>query len=212
MKTCFIFGAMPVSKIRIKPQKDDLIIAADAGVKTLEKLGITADYLVGDFDSLSYVPDGENVIVHPVKKDETDTILAIDTAFDKGYNNFIIYGCLGGRLDHTVASIGTASYIAEKGGTSVFIDNDTFLTVLKKNTISFTKENKGIISVFAVSDIAKGVNIKNLLYTLSNAEISPDFPLGVSNEFIGECSAISVEKGKLLIIWNGELGSYKIGG
>ncbi len=203
---------MPTEDLTIKPFEDDLIIAADGGLKSLEKFNINPDLIVGDFDSLEYTPEGKNVIKHPVQKDETDTILAVDIAFSKGYDNFIIYGCLGGRLDHTLASIQTASYIAEKGGKSVFIDNETYLTVIKQNKITFTKENTGIISIFAVSDIAVGVNVSNLLYSLENADISPDFPLGVSNEFTGKNATVSVEKGKLCLIWNGKNGEYTIGG
>ncbi len=211
MKTCFIFGSMPLKKTPIIPSVDDLIIAADAGLKNLEEYSIMPNLIVGDFDSLEYTPEGDNVIKHPVKKDETDTILAVDIAFKKGYDNFIIYGCLGGRLDHTMASIQTASYIAEKGGTSVFVDDETYLTVIKENKITFSEENKGIISVFAISDIAVGVNISNLLYSLENADLSPDFPLGVSNEFIGKPSTISVKIGKICIIWNTQAGKYTIG-
>ena len=212
MKACFIFGAMPVDNIAVRPTDDDLVIAADGGFITLEKFSITPDLIVGDFDSLSYTPVGDNVIKHPVKKDETDTILAIDVAFSKGYTNFIIYGCLGGRLDHTLGSIQTAAYVAEKGGTSIFIDNETFLTVIKENTISFSDKNQGVISVFAISEKAEGVDLSGLLYSLKNAELTPDYPLGVSNEFIGENACITVNHGKLCIIWNGKNGEFKIGG
>ncbi len=203
---------MATDKIVLTPSEDDLIIAADGGLKSLEKFNIKPHLIVGDFDSLNYIPKGDNVIKHPVQKDETDTILAVDTAINKGYYNFVVYGCLGGRLDHTVASIQTASYISEKGGNGVFIDNDTFLTVIKNSKISFNAENKGLISVFAVSGIADGVNAKNLLYALNNAELSPDYPLGVSNEFTGKNADVSVNNGKLCIIWNGNNGKYKIGG
>ncbi len=212
MKTCFIFGSMATDKIPLTPSEGDLIIAADGGLKTLEKFNIKPDLIVGDFDSLNYIPKGDNVIKHPVQKDETDTILAVDTAINKGYYNFVVYGCLGGRLDHTVASIQTASYIAEKGGNAVFIDCDTFLTVIKNSEIKFNEENEGLISIFAVSGIAEGVNAKNLLYALDNAKLTPDYPLGVSNEFTGENADICVSKGKLCIIWNGNKGSFKIGG
>ena len=143
MKICYIFGSLDVSEFKHKIKSEDLVIAADAGLKNTEKFNITPDYIVGDFDSLEYTPKGTNVIKHPVKKDETDTILAVDVAFKKGYENFIIFGCLGGRLDQTVASIQTASYIAEKGGNAVFIDGDTYLTVIKDNVIQFTDNNKG---------------------------------------------------------------------
>ena len=212
MNTCFIFGAMPVENMSVRPTENDLIIAADAGLKSLEALNVTPDLIVGDFDSLDYTPEGDNVIKHPVKKDETDTILAIDIAFSKGYSSFIIYGCLGGRLDHTLGSIQTASYIAEKGGTILFIDKETFLTIIKENTITFTDKNQGTVSVFAISEKAEGVNISGLLYTVENAVLTPDYPLGVSNEFIGENSKITVSNGKLCIIWNGKDGEYKFGG
>lgn len=203
---------MATDKIALTPSEGDLIIAADGGLKTLEKFNIKPDLIVGDFDSLEYTPEGDNVIKHPVKKDETDTILAVDVASNKGYNSFVVYGCLGGRLDHTVASIQTASYIAEKGGNAVFIDRDTFLTVLKNSEIKFNEENEGLISIFAVSGIAEGVNAKSLLYSLNEAELTPNYPLGVSNEFIGKNASISVKNGKLCIIWNGDNGSFEIGG
>lgn len=203
---------MPVDKISIEPDTNDITIAADAGLKNVEKLNITPDYIVGDFDSLEYEPDGRNVIKHPVKKDETDTILAVDIAFEKGFYNFIIYGCLGGRLDQTVASIQTASYIAEKGGNSVFIDDETHLTVLKNSSIRFTKDNKGTVSVFSLSDNSYGINETNLLYELKDAELTSDYPLGVSNEFIEKAAEISVENGKICVIWNGKYGEWVIGG
>lgn len=203
---------MPVADIELKPKEGDLIIAADSGFKTLEKLGISPDLIVGDFDSLEYTPKGDNVIKHPVKKDETDTILAVDEALKKGYNDFIIYGCLGGRLDQTVASIQTASYITEKGGNAVFIDNETYLTVIKNNRISFSENNKGTVSVFSLSDTSYGVSEKGLLYELEEAELTSDYPLGVSNEFTKKDSVISVKKGKICVIWNGKHGKWSVGG
>ena len=212
MKTCYIFGSLDVSEFNHKIKSEDLVIAADAGLKNTEKFNIAPDYIVGDFDSLEYTPKGTNVIKHPVKKDETDTILAVDAAFEKGYKNFIIFGCLGGRLDQTFASIQTASYIAEKGGNAVFIDGDTHLTVIKNNKIQFTDDNKGLISVFACSEMAYGVCEESLLYQLNDADLTPDYPLGVSNEFIGKNATVSVKKGKICVIWNGKHGKWLIGG
>lgn len=203
---------MPIEEIAIMPCDNDLIIAADAGLKNTEKLNLKSDYIVGDFDSLEYVPDGSNVIKHPVKKDETDTILAVDVAFKKGYNNFIIYGCLGGRLDQTIASIQTAEYITEKGGNAVFIDNETYMTVINNSNICFSEDNKGTVSVFSLSEKSYGVCENGLLYELENAELTSAYPLGVSNEFMNETAKISVEKGKICVIWNGKHGKWSIGG
>ncbi len=212
MNICYIFGSMPVKKINHTIDDTDLIIAADKGLLNTNKFGLTPHFVVGDFDSLGYTPEGSNIIKHPVMKNETDTILAVDVGFEKGYKDFIIYGCLGGRLDHTVASLQTAQYIAHKGGSAVFVDDDTYATVIINSSISFDKECNGTISVFALSDKAEGVTESGLLYSLDNATLTPGFPLGVSNEFIGENATVSVKNGILNIIWQSDKGTYSFGG
>jgi thiamine pyrophosphokinase len=211
MSKCIIFGALPIKTTKFSINADDLVIAADGGYDTLKSLNIEPDVIIGDFDSIkSVLPSNIEIIKHPVKKNYTDTLLAIKYGLEKGYSNFIIYGCLGGRLDHTFANIQAASFTAEKNANAVFIDQNTYLTVIKNNSISFSKENRGNISVFAVSGNTKGVSINNLLYDVSNIELTPDFPLGISNEFIKKDANISVVDGKLCVIWNGTDGQYKI--
>lgn len=212
MNTCYIFGSVEIDNFNFIPGDTDLVIAADAGLRNTEKIGLKADYIVGDFDSLNFIPKGDNIIKHPVKKDETDLILAIDIGFENGYSNFIIAGCIGGRYDHTFASIQSAAYVAYKGGNAVFINDDTYLTIIENNLISFSDDCKGIVSVFSYTENAFGVCEKGLMYELENRDLTQNFPLGVSNEFIGKESTVSVENGKLLIIWQTETGTYKIGG
>lgn len=212
MKTCYIFGSLCVPTFNFKPTDRDLIIAADGGLKNTQKFNLTPDFIVGDFDSLKYTPTGKNVIKHPVKKDETDTVLAVNTALENGCDNFLIFGCLGGRLDQTLASVQTAAYITEKGFNAVFVGDEAYLTVIKNGEIRFSAENKGIISVFAYSQIAEGVSEENLLYSLQNATLTADYPLGVSNEFIGKDAVVSVENGLICVVWNGKDGNWSFGG
>ncbi len=216
MKKCIIFGALEINTegFNLYKNENDIIIAADKGLETLKELNIKPDYIIGDFDSLGYIPEGKNIIKHPKIKDDTDTMLCIKTALNMGYNYFEIYGCIGGRLDHTIANIQTASFIADNNSFAVFFDNEnkTALTVIKNSSISFSSECKGNISVFSVCDKSTGVTEKGFLYELSDAVLTADFPLGVSNEFIGKNSLINVEKGKLCIIWNCKTGSFNFGG
>lgn len=212
MNCCYIFGALPCREIQLNIDDTDLIIAADAGLGNLNEIGITPHYIVGDFDSLNYEPTGDNVIKHPVRKDETDTILAIDIGFEKGFKRFIIYGCVGGRLDHTYANIQAAAYVTQKGGNAVFIGPDFNFTVIKDNYVKFSDKNKGVISVFALSSTAIKVTEKGLLYELDKEKLSPDYPLGVSNEFIGKESYVSVKDGTICIMWEDINAEYIIGG
>ena len=203
MNTCYIFGALDTEIVDFNPQETDLIIAADGGYSTLKKLNIKPDLVVGDFDSLGEAPKDETVIKHPIKKDDTDTLLAVKIGLEKGYKTFVIYGAVGGRLDHTVATIQTATFVAENGGIAYIYDGNHTVTTIKNSSINFKANAKGYISIFALSGITKGVTIKGLLYELNNAEITPSFPIGVSNEFIGKESEIIVKDGILTIIFEG---------
>ncbi|MGN0525931.1 MAG: thiamine diphosphokinase [Acutalibacteraceae bacterium] len=202
MKTCYIFGALPINETNIDIDGNDIIIAADAGLNTVNSFNLTPDYTVGDFDSLGVEPTGDNVFVYPKEKDDTDALIAVKLGFQKGFRHFKIYGCIGGRTDHTIANIQLASYIAEKGGCALFYDDNSIITVIKNTSVTFTESARGTISVFAVSDKAKGVTISNLKYNIENAVLSPDLPLGVSNEFIEKPSEIKVNNGKLCIVFN----------
>ena len=200
---CYIFGAMPIISFDFKINEEDLVIAADAGILNPKKLGIEPDYIIGDFDSLGYTPDNTNTIIHPIEKDDTDTMLAVKLGFDKGFKSFRIFGGIGGRLDHTLANIQTASFITENGGNAVFYGTNESFTVIKNSKISFTENHKGNISIFAL-DNCKNVSINGLLYELENGNLTPDFPLGTSNKFINRAAEISIAEGKLLIIWENE--------
>lgn len=207
---CYIFGAMNVSKFPFEIKTGDLVIAADMGLNNLKKLNITPDYIIGDFDSLGYIPEEKNTIVYPIEKDDTDTLLAVKFAFEKGYKSFRIFGGIGGRLDHTISNIQTADYIAEKGGNCVFLGDNENFTVIKNGQISFDENCEGNISVFALEK-SKKINISGLYYQLSDGELTPDFPLGVSNKFIKKKSHVCVGSGKLLVIWENMGDTFDLG-
>lgn len=201
MKTCYIFGAALGEPTDLKPQADDLIIAADAGFLTLKKLNITPDLVVGDFDSLGEIPKSLKIIKHPVKKDDTDTLLAVKIGLEKGYKLFHLYGCAGKRIDHTLANLQTLSFIAENNALGYLFGEDYVATAIKEDSISFKEDKKGNISVFSATNECE-ISIEGLLYPLKNADVSYAFPIGVSNEFIGENAKITVHKGTAIIIYD----------
>lgn len=200
MNRCFIFGALSVLALPEMPTENDLVIAADKGVLTTEKFNITPDFIIGDFDSLGFVPRGENVITLSVRKDDTDVGFAVKTAFEKGYKDFVLYGCIGGNLSHTLANLQIAKSLSEKGCSVVLYGENEIITVINNSSISFAPEKHGRVSVLSLSDESFGVTIENLSYTLENATLKASEPLGVSNEFIGRECRISVENGCLAIV------------
>ena len=206
MNTCYICCALDC-KIDINPDKSDLVIGADRGYLVLEKNGITPDIVLGDFDSFNGEISCENIIRFPIKKDYTDSQLAIEHAIQKGYKKIQIYGAIGGALDHTIANISLLAYYSKQGIDIVFFDGENALFAITDSKIEFSPSAQGRISVFSFNDKAFGVFEKGLLYELDNAILENQFSLGVSNEFVKEKSEISVEKGTLIIYTSKE--NYK---
>lgn len=201
MGICYIIAASDSREINPAITDDDLLIAADGGYEIALKNGLTPDIVLGDFDSLGFVPDGDNVVCLPVKKDDTDTLAAVKIGIEKGFECFGIYGGLGGRTDHTLANIQTLSFIADNGGRGYLIGDNESVTLIKNSVLSFEARAGGTVSVFAYGGKASGVSIKGLSYELYDRELNPSFPLGVSNEFCGNSAEIAVKDGKLLIVY-----------
>lgn len=201
MNCCFIAGAGDFCEKSLDIGSSDIVIAADGGYKHLEKIGIKPDIYIGDFDSAPKPVCGKEVEVYNCEKDDTDMLLAVKHGFKLGFGEFKIYGGCGGRADHTFSNIQTLQYIAENGGRGYLFGNREIYTVIS-SSVSFDESMKGKISVFSLSDKSEGVCEKGLKYNIENAVLTNGFPLGVSNEFIGEKAEISVKKGFLLIIYN----------
>lgn len=198
---CYIIGAGEHYSPPKKPSQGDIIIAADGGYAYLKSLSIEPDMLIGDFDSLDTVPHNCPVVTLPSEKDWTDTAAAIETGWSKGYRTFFIYGGTGGRPDHTMANIQCIADIAQRGGRGYIFDKDNIITAIHNDMVEFPSDSEGYVSVFSHSDLSLGVNETGLKYSLCDATLKNTVPLGVSNEFTGEKSTISVRDGTLVIVY-----------
>ncbi len=204
MKTCVIFCAAEFDSL-IAPLEDSFVIAADGGVRHTEKLGITPDVILGDFDSLGYAPEGANVF--PVEKDDTDAMLAVRHGLRLGYRAFLLYGSLDGpRLDHTIANFQTLQYLCDHGASGCLVGKTYLAAVVKDGGIHFPEGKRGTVSVFCLGADAEGVTLEGLHYPLKNGRLTAGFPLGVSNHFTGMPVTIAVEHGSLLVLWDRENG------
>ena len=202
MKTCYIISAVEMKNNFPSPDADDLVIAADAGYHNLQKTDIKPDVIIGDFDSAKKPEADAQVEAFPVLKDDTDTMLAIRYGFQSGYKRFEIYGGIGGeRTDHTIANIQSLAYIAEHGGSGTLVGENERFTLIKNSSVTLHSEKGKTLSVFAYGGIAEGVSIKGAVYESDDLELSPFFPLGVSNKFKGDSATVGVKKGYILIKW-----------
>lgn len=198
-KICYIISAGECAGIVFKKEKEDYIIAVDGGYQHAKNNGIVPDMVLGDFDSLGFVPDEKNVIVHKPEKDDTDTMLAVFEGIKLGYREFKLYGALGGRLDHTLANLQVLMYLSKRGLKGSIISDDVIVLAVTNDVLTLPAKEKGVFSVFTLDEKAKGVTIRYAKYEISEAVLSNDRALGISNEFVGKDVEISVINGTLLI-------------
>ena len=172
MSRCALVGAVDFNHDHFRQQSFDCIIAVDRGYEHLVDCGIEPDIVMGDFDSLGYIPEHLGVEVFPRKKDASDVELALEKAFDRGFEELFVYGCLSHRLDHTYGVLQLLHRFSRKGAW-VFGIGDTFACVAlaggEHDSLRFEQGAQGTISVFAMSDSAQGVTEKGLIYPLENA-------------------------------------------
>ena len=205
MGKCIIFCAADFQELLAPIGPEDHVIAADGGLKHTETLGIFPDEILGDFDSLGYIPQDSRVF--PVEKDDTDAMLAVRRGLQLGYREFILYGSLDGpRLDHTIANFQTLQFLSDRGAFGYLAGNDYLVTVVKNGALRFPAGCEGTVSVFCLGADASGVTLEGLYYPLKNGTLTAGFPLGVSNHFTGSEAMISVESGGLLVLWDRKNG------
>ena len=199
---CYIFGAGGHYGLPPVPAPGDFVIAADGGLTYLEQHGLPPDLVIGDFDSLPKIPQsGVNTIVLPKEKDDTDMVAALREGKNRGYRVFHIYGGTGGRLDHTLANIQCIADLAQKGFQGYLFDRNTVITAIHNDNLTFPASAHGTVSVFAHTETCTGVYERGLKYPLTDAMLTNTYPLGVSNEFTGVNSEISVGSGTLIVIY-----------
>jgi len=203
MKRCFIFSAGSFYGLRERPVSGDVVIAADAGYRVCQSLGIVPDLLLGDFDSMEQPSDFPKIHRVPVEKDDTDTMLAVKTALEWGCEEVIIYGGTGGaRLDHTLANLQALLYLRRRGARGWLHDRNFLWTVLENETLMVEcPVEDGLFSVFCMGDRAEGICLEGFQYPLRDGVLTPEFPLGVSNHFCEAQATVTVGQGVLAAGW-----------
>lgn len=280
MPTCYIVGAGDFTPRGFAPVPGDLVLAADGGYRALYSLGYTPDLLLGDFDSLGDLPLPPDlpVLRFPARKDDTDTGLALRHGLDRGFRDFALYGCAGGRVDHLLANLQSMARVSRLGATirlaapeydawaltgpapdapashisashasgpaphaphtpaphasaphisashasapstsapSTSAPSTPAPSTSAPNvpaphasapdgpaaTLTLPDRPGGtLVSVFCHGDRAEGVTLTGLSYPLDGADLTGDFPLGVSNRRLeGQPATVSVRRGTLLI-------------
>jgi len=203
MGRCVIVGGANINNydfIREKLSADDYIIFCDSGLKHMENLRVQPSLIVGDFDSLENPQLDIETIVLPCKKDDTVTVYAVKEAIKRRYDNFLLIGVVGARLDHTLGNVSILLYLDSLGKKGCIIDDYSEIEIVS-NGPAYIEDSYSFFSLLNISGTAKGITIENAKYPLDNAEITCEYQYGISNEVLkGHKAAIRITEGKLLLI------------
>ena len=203
MGRCVIVGGANINNydfIREKLSADDYIIFCDSGLKHMENLRVQPSLIVGDFDSHENPQLDIETIVLPCEKDDTDTVYAVKEAIKRGYDNFLLIGVVGARLDHTLGNVSILLYLDSLGKKGCIIDDYSKMEIVS-NEPAYIEDSYSFFSLLNISGTAKGITIENAKYPLENGEITCEYQYGISNEVLcGETAKVSVDKGRALLI------------
>ncbi len=215
--TCFIFGARPVLASLAQEalqlyEENPFVVAADAGALQAENCGLMPDVVLGDFDSAPHLHSRAKAaqanqkyhtvwMVLPKEKDDTDLHYAAKETVRLGFKKALLFGVLGGRFDHSLATLATLLFLQESGVQAIILEETTTVyCVLPGQELTVDKKEDSYLSIFSAKGKSEGVFAKGLQYSMENACLSADFPLGVSNEFKDAQACIACETGALFVM------------
>ena len=183
----------------------DYIIAADGGAQTLTDAGIVPHLLIGDLDSLStnhvdwLIDHGVEVQRHPREKNETDLELALYAAVERNASHIDLFCVLGGRWDHTVATIAMLSLPLLIGRTvRIFADGQT-LAIVREHMLLDGPVTR-TVSLLPLTPTVDGITTTGLAYPLVQATLYFERSRGVSNVVTQMPASVHVQSGILLVI------------
>ncbi|MBR5572695.1 MAG: thiamine diphosphokinase [Oscillospiraceae bacterium] len=200
---CVIVGGADINNygfLRERLYADDYVVFCDSGLKHLEGLQVKPSLIVGDFDSHEQPHLDVETIVLPCEKDDTDTVFAVKEAVKRGFDEFLLVGAVGARLDHTLANVSILLYLDSLGKKGRIIDDYSEMEIVSQEPVSIPGQY-AFFSLLNITGCARGITVTGAKYPLQDAEITCEYQYGVSNEVLaGEQATVSVKEGKLLLI------------
>lgn len=182
----------------------EFVVACDGGANILHEMGIIADYLVGDMDSIKgfvldeYKKKNKKIEFLPEEKDITDSERGISVIRENGHKNVVMLGALGDRIDHFLSNL-DLFYFADMNGLNMKIMTSTNTVFLvKKGRTIIDAEISDIVSFNTISGDVHGISLDGFKYTLKNKDMLQGSFHMTSNIVIKKNPIITIKDGSLL--------------
>jgi thiamine pyrophosphokinase len=185
----------------------DLVIAADGGAGSLDRLGRRPDLLIGDLDSIEpslverLAERGTPIDRRSPDKEASDTELAVEAAFAAGASEVVILGAVGGeRLDHELANLLLVAdpALAERG-VRVVRGSTTIRALPRGGRLELAGAVGDLVTLLPIGGDT-GVTTVGLRWPLVGATLRMGRSRGLSNEIVSTPASVRIDAGTLLVI------------
>lgn len=186
----------------------DLVIAADGGATSLDRLGLRPDVLVGDLDSTTSTlvdrleASGTRIERHPADKESSDTELALGAAMASGATPIVVLGAFGGdRIDHELANVLLLADPALAGRDIRLVrGRSTVRIVHGRARAELEGPAGGTVTLMPIGGDVTGVTTYGLRWPLDGATLRMGRSRGLSNEIVAAPASVQLEHGTLLVV------------
>lgn len=211
-----IVGSGPVDylpDLALYEAEVDVWIGADRGALAIVERGITVDYAVGDFDSVT--AEEKTIIIEAAlqvneyasEKDATDLEIALDKAYDIGAKKVYLFGITGGRLDHGLINVQLLHKIVKRGLRGIIIDRKNKLELFKPGTYTIARNDLySYVSFVPFTEKVLGVTLTDFVYPISNYDVTWGQTRLISNELVRFEGMLSFVAGMLLVVQSQDSG------
>lgn len=207
MKANLLCGNRNLPKHILKENVNEHWIGIDRGTLILLESGITPQFAVGDFDSITesekdFIQQQIQINPYNSEKDDTDLALGIDQAIKCGYRSIDVYGATGGRLDHFMGALQILEKpeYTELGIKIKLIDDTNEIQFLQKGQykVAYNKHFPYVSYIPVIYPTV--ISLKGFKYNLENETLKLGSTLTISNELSQDSGTVNITEGSVLMI------------
>ena len=108
-------------------------------------------------------------------------------------------GATGGRQDHNLGNIYALLMLAKSSKRALMVDDRSEMSIIMAGETVRVRRGWRFFSLLSIAGAARGITITGAKYNLDDAEITPEYQYGISNE-VNDEAVISLREGCLLLV------------
>ncbi len=205
MKKCLILGSgnAPSNGVIsfLQSKGYDKLFCADGGANAARKLGLKPNYIIGDLDSISESTlkyfNKVSKIIKISRQNDTDVEKCLKFVISKKFDEVILLGVTGDRLDHTYCNLGIVLKFFSKIKIKLIAENSILIPY--QGNIKFPTLKGETISLYGFDEKTK-ITSKNLKYPLKNVSLPFGKKESTSNVAASTEVELKITGGRIFVI------------